>query len=187
MVRLYYDFSAYFLVNILLSLLIINPIIILIRKYFTLKNIIYEVINFYKENKEKEIIIDELRKKIDDYFTKKYSSRAIILYGVFGLIFLIFNCFFVICFCGIYPNSVVKLLLINTPLCILFTSCFTAIFYLIGILLRFKSIETHNESMYNISRLFFPFLLSCNTIKKIICSRKESSNPMEENHQENIN
>ena len=187
MVRLYYDFSAYFLVNILLSLLIINPIIILIRKYFTLKNIIYEVINFYKENKEKENIIDELRKKIDDYFTNKYSSKAIILYGVFSLIFLIFNCFLVICFCGIYPNSVVKLLLINTPLCILFTSCFTAIFYLIGILLRFKSIETHNESMYNISRLFFPFLLSCNTIKKIICSRKESSNPMEENHQENIN
>ena len=52
---------------------------------------------------------------------KRYFKKITLIYGLIGIIFLIFNCILVTSFCGIYSNSVGGLVL-NTFLSIIFST-----------------------------------------------------------------
>jgi len=102
----------------------------------------------------------------------KYIKPATIIYGIFGIIFLIFNCVLVTSFCGIYPNSIGNLVL-NTIVSIIGACFLTIIFYLIGVILRYFSLKNKNELMYNISRFFNPLQLTCKDLQNMLFKKKD--------------
>jgi uncharacterized membrane protein SpoIIM required for sporulation len=91
---------------------------------------------------------------------RKTWRKRILIYGVIGILFLIFNCILVTSFCGIYPNSVGELILNTFVSMILSSIIIRILFFLIGVILRYYSFKRNSETMYNISRLFNPLNLS---------------------------
>lgn len=173
MVKLYsssFNFGN-FVLNIFLSLLI-SPIMIVIKKYLTLRDFIQKIIekllSMQKEDKSTTEINTELLDMINkqDKYKNKEIYKNIIIFGSISTGFLIFNCVLVTHYCGIYPNSVWRLVL-NTFISFIITSIIYLLFYLIGAFLRFKSLEKNSEIMYNISRFFNISNLSLDDITKM--------------------
>ena len=200
-----------FVLNIFLTSFFISIIMIIIKKYMTYKDFIYahvtqiEKINQKKskkknknKSKNKREISNgsksELRSEASDDIdnTHIYSNlnsrfkrsfkKITLIYGLIGIIFLIFNCILVTSFCGIYSNSVGELVL-NTFLSIIFSTLIRILFFLIGVILRFFSLKNDSETMYNISRFFNPLNLSLKELKKMsfpgirnICNKEKPYN-----------
>ena len=200
-----------FVLNIFLTSFFISIIMIIIKKYMTYKDFIYahvtqiEKINQKKskkknknKSKNKREISNgsksELRSEASDDIdnTHIYSNlnsrfkrsfkKITLIYGLIGIIFLIFNCILVTSFCGIYSNSVGGLVL-NTFLSIIFSTVIRILFFLIGVILRFFSLKNDSETMYNISRFFNPLNLSLKELKKMsfpgirnICNKEKPYN-----------
>ena len=152
-----------FLRNIFILCLIINILIIVIKKYITSRAFIYEL-NIEKEkiyihNNDNKSNIDflndyliRIKKEIDNH--KIIMKTRAIIYGILGIIFLIFNCILVTSFCGVYSNSVGGLIL-NSLMSILLSSIILRlIYFFLAAYLRYYSIKNNKECIYNISRLF---------------------------------
>ena len=138
-----------FLTNIFILFLVVGFLIILIKKFITSREFIYQI-NIENErihihNKDIQSSSDFLsdnstttKNKIDNY--KKTMETITKVYGIIGIIFLIFNCILVTSFCAVYSNSVGGLTL-NTFMSILFSSIILRLMYfLIGAILRYYSI-----------------------------------------------
>jgi len=211
MVKLYMGCISFgnFVLNIFLTSFFISIIIIVIKKFMTNKDYIYSrVINCdeYIKNKENKKKNKSKRKDIknskksenhstvssdsdrshnlsdtNNNFRRSMEKKKLI-YGLIGILFLIFNCILVTSFCGIYSNSVGGLVL-NTFLSIIFSTLIRILYFLIGVILRFYSLKKNSETMYNISRLFNPLNLSWEELKKLsfpgiqnICNKKMPNN-----------
>ena len=126
----------------------------------------YENKNKNNENNEKDL--DHILTKTIVPYKKNFRNK-IMIYGIFGFFFLLFNCIVVTSFCGIYSNSVGELIL-NTFVCIILSSIVVRlIFYSIGVILRYYSFKNDSEILYNISRLFNPLHVSLNEFEEIVC------------------
>ena len=211
MVKLYTGCISFgnFVLNIFLTSFFISIIIIVIKKFMTNKDYIYSrVINCdeYIKNKENKKKNKSKRKDIknskksenhstvssdsdrshnlsdtNNNFRRSMEKKKLI-YGLIGILFLIFNCILVTSFCGIYSNSVGGLVL-NTFLSIIFSTLIRILYFLIGVILRFYSLKKNSETMYNISRLFNPLNLSWEELTKLsfpgiqnICNKKMPNN-----------
>ena len=124
---------------------------------------------------------DHIYSNLNSKFKRSFKKITLI-YGLIGIIFLIFNCILVTSFCGIYSNSVGGLVL-NTFLSIIFSTLIRILFFLIGVILRFFSLKNDSETMYNISRFFNPLNLSLKELKKMsfpgirnICNKEKPYN-----------
>ncbi len=207
MVKLYMGCISFgnFVLNIFLTSFFISIIIIVIKKYMTNKDYIYNTIieneeiiqniQNKKKNKNKRENIknnnkstvstesDRAHKLSDKNIPfKDTMNKRILIYGLIGILFLIFNCILVTSFCGIYSNSVGGLVL-NTFLSIIFSTLIRILYFLIGVILRFYSLKKNSETMYNISRLFNPLNLSWEGLKKLsfpgiknICNKNKPNN-----------
>ena len=165
------------ILNIFLTSLIVNVLMIIIKKYMSIKEFIYEL----NIEKEKNIKINENIQDSpsdNEYQTKSVNSelphelynktlkyeqtfrKRILIYGIIGVLFLIFNCILVTSFCGVYSNSVGELILNTFVSMILSSIIIRILFFLIGVILRYYSFKRNSELMYNISRLFNPLNLS---------------------------
>ena len=150
-----------FFQNIFILCLVINILIIVIKKYVTSRAFIYEL-NIEKEKiyihnndiqSSNDFLNDKNRIKheIDNY--RIIMNKRAIIYGIIGIIFLIFNCILVTSFCGIYSNSVGGLIL-NSFMSILISSILLRLaYFFLGAYLRYSSIRKNSEFWYNISRL----------------------------------
>lgn len=209
MVKLYTGCISFgnFVLNIFLTSFFISIIIIVIKKFMTNKDYIYSrVINCdeyiknkenKKKNKRKNI---KNSKKSENHSTvssdsdrshnlsdtnnnfRRSMEKKKLIYGLIGILFLIFNCILVTSFCGIYSNSVGGLVL-NTFLSIIFSTLIRILYFLIGVILRFYSLKKNSETMYNISRLFNPLNLSWEGLEKLsfpgiknICNKNKPYN-----------
>ena len=136
---------SYFSLNIFIPCFVSIPVI-LIKKYISQKDLLYYLLNLSKQKINKNIkktvrSLSNNRKSIkldvnfqienfDDIIKLQYVEYikpATIIYGIFGIIFLIFNCVLVTSFCGIYPNSIGNLVL-NTIVSII-GACFLTIIF----------------------------------------------------------
>ena len=125
MVNIYskYFSAGSFLLHIILVPILIIIIMLLLKRYLCshtkeISDEIYALPQLNKENGGQEKVkeyTDKLTK-----FSKTYNPR-IIIFGIFSLLFLIFNFIFITSFCEIYPNSVFKLL-INIAISIIIIS-----------------------------------------------------------------
>ena len=189
------------ILNIFLTSLIVNILMIIIKKYMSIKEFIYEL----NIEKEKNIKINENIQDSpsdNEYQTKSVNSelphelynktlkyektfrKRILIYGIIGVLFLIFNCILVTSFCGVYSNSVGELIL-NTFISMILSSILIRIlFFLIGVILRYYSFKRNSELIYNISRLFNPLNLSWEEFEAMdfsgICKICEKKPKMEE-------
>ena len=161
-----------FILTIFLTSVIVNVVIIIIKQNMTCTNFIHKI-NYDYENKNKNNENNE--KDLDHILTKtivpykKNFRNKIMIYGISGFFFLLFNCIVVTSFCGIYSNSVGELIL-NTFVCIILSSIVVRlIFYSIGVILRYYSFKNDSEILYNISRLFNPLHVSLNEFEEIVC------------------
>ena len=184
MVQVYINFNlGYCILNIFIPCLLCVPMI-LIRKFMSQKELLCKIA-IYKEkkinksqkdkNSKKEEIKNsedkernEIIKEIDNY------KKSIYIYGISGILFLIFNWILVTSFCGIYPNSIGSLTL-NTFISMIGEFVISAIFYLIGSTLRFYSLKKEKQILYYISRLFNP-------INLVDCTKKEEKKEKQNLH-----
>jgi hypothetical protein len=162
--------------NIFVTSIVVNVLMIIIKKYMSTKELIYELIiqielsikikENIQEGPENEYqaksVNSELGHNLSDKTIRyrKTWRKRILIYGVIGILFLIFNCILVTSFCGIYPNSVGELILNTFVSMILSSIIIRILFFLIGVILRYYSFKRNSETMYNISRLFNPLNLS---------------------------
>ena len=162
--------------NIFVTSIVVNVLMIIIKKYMSTKELIYELIiqielsikikENIQEGPENEYqtksVNSELGHNLSDKTIRyrKTWRKRILIYGVIGVLFLIFNCILVTSFCGIYPNSVGELILNTFVSMILSSIIIRILFFLIGVILRYYSFKINSEIMYNISRLFNPLNLS---------------------------
>ena len=173
MVKIYLGYFKFgnFILTIFLTSVFVNVVIIIIKKNMTHTNFIHKI-NFDYENKNKnnennEHLAHNLTNTIVRYENK--FQNKIVVYGIFGFFFLLFNCIVVTSFCGIYSNSVGELIL-NTFVCMILSSIVVRlIFYSIGVILRYYSFKNDSEILYNISRLFNPLHVSLNEFEEIVC------------------
>jgi hypothetical protein len=173
MVKIYLGYFKFgnFILTIFLTSVVVNVVIIIIKKNMTHTNFIHKI-NFDNENKNKnnennEHLAHNLTNTIVRYENK--FRNKIVVYGIFGFFFLLFNCIVVTSFCGIYSNSVRELIL-NTFVCMILSSIVVRlIFYSIGVILRYYSFKNDSEILYNISRLFNPLHVSLNEFEEIVC------------------
>ena len=192
MVLLYTHFKfGCFTLNIFLPCLASIPLII-IKKLISMKELLYNMLKILvlKINSKKELRsirnlnikneIHELENKISEY--KNCLINATFIYGIFGLVFLVFNCLIVTSFCGIYPNSVSKLGT-NTLVSIIGSCVIIILFYLAGVILRRYSLIKESEILYNISRFFNPLNLSFEEIKKMKFKSAKNEN---KNNEQNL-
>ena len=202
MVLLYsnFNFGNLFLFGII-SILVSFPII-LCKKFLSVYNLFYEIfsehINYIYREEEKEIksskhsisnsrmslktsttVILENKKNAIKNKISKYGNRhkcEIIIYAIFGSVFLLINTVFITSYCGIYPNSV-KPLVINIIFSIFMSCILICIFYSIGVALRYFGLKQKKKLMYNVSRFFNILNLTWNDFKEIIkCEKKEEDN-----------
>ena len=177
MVRLYTNYrSDCFSLYIFIPCLVSVPVII-IKKYMSMKDF-YKPLDLEELKKNKKDLTElkhQFGLEISKCLKDKSFQKAAYIHGICGLFFLIFNCFLVTAFCGIYPNTVSKLAL-NTFVSIIGSCVLISLFYLLGVILRKMSIEKESEILYNISRLFNPLHLSCTDIQKMIFTNKKNEN-----------
>ena len=180
MVKLYTGSCTFgnFILNIFITSFIVSVIMIIIKKYMTLKDFLYDLsLKAEKIHKKKSNQIQNASINSDGEhklttqnirYNKKMVWR-IRIFGLISILFLIFNCILVTSFCGVFSNSDDELFL-NTFMSILLSTIIRAIFFLIGAILRFFSLKKDSEIMYNISRLFNPLYFSYEDLKNMILS-----------------
>ena len=74
-----------------------------------------------------------------------------------GCLFLLFNWYFVTCFCGIFENSQ-DCLIINIVMSIIFSSIFSLALIILSSYLRKYGLTKKNKTIYNISLFLNPIL-----------------------------
>ena len=180
MVKLYTGSCTFgnFILNIFITSFIVSVIMIIIKKYMTLKDFLYDLsLKAEKIHKKKSNQIQNASINSDGEhklttqnirYNKKMVWR-IRIFGLISILFLIFNCILVTSFCGVFSNSDDELFL-NTFMSILLSTIIRAIFFLIGAILRFFSLKKDSQIMYNISRLFNPLYFSYEDLKNMILS-----------------
>lgn len=193
MVLLYdknFEFGRFFL-KIFLSCLIGLPIII-IKKFLSLYNLVYEMYSLYLQNnhnkkrKYSNNSINLNKQNSNDYlyneseeiiknkisfYAKRVKFRTLI-YTIFGSIFLLINCIFITSYCGIYSNSILSLFL-NIIINTIISFIFIFIFRSIGVALRYYGLINKNKSMFNASRFFNILNLTYDDFKEIISNNKK--------------
>ena len=160
--------------------------VIIIKKYMSMKDF-YKPLDLQELKKDKKDLTElkhQFGCEISKCLKDKTFQKAAYYYGINGLIFLIFNCFLVTAFCGIYPNTVSKLTL-NTFVSIIGSCVLISLFYLVGVILRKFGIEKESEILYNISRFFNPLHLSFTDVQKMIFNNQKNENN-ENNEKKNL-
>ena len=178
-----------FILNTFIITLFTSIIMIIIKKYMTNKEFIHKLVieyekyinnkdsnvdnNFNEVNNEEKCKNPEESHEINNKTTiyAKKMKIKILIYGIIGILFLIFNCILVTSFCGIYSNSDDELFL-NTFVSIIISTIVRILFFLIGVILRYYSFKNNSETMYNISRLFNPLNLSLEELENMKFSIK---------------
>ena len=159
-INVYIDFKiGNFLINIIVIPCIVNLLSISFKKLLSYKTLLYDYLKGVNDKKSKSPII-----KIHKCIICKY-----IIYGIIGLLFLIFNLILVTSFCGIYPNSSNKLG-INVIFSILGSSIFTLLFYAIGACSKKLVCLEKNKVCFYCLKIFNPLNISCP------CFNKEKKN-----------
>ena len=189
------------ILNIFITSLVVNILMIIIKKYMSTKEMFFNELNIKieknisiqeniqeKPNNEfqNESINNEIPHQLSDKINRfvRTMKKRIRIYGVIGVLFLIFNCILVTSFCGVYSNSVGELFLNTFVSMILSSIIIRILFFLIGVILRYYSFKRNSELMYNISRLFNPLNLSWEEFEAMdfsgICKICEKKPKMEE-------
>ena len=105
-----------------------------------------DIIEFKQEKKKREI-------------NKKYSiliknlKIKFTLFFIISFILIIFFCYYISCFCGIYQNTQIHLFK-DTIISFITSLIFPFGIYLIPALLRINAIKFKKNYMYNVSKLF---------------------------------
>ena len=162
-INLYIDFKFdNFLINIFIIPCFVNLISISFKKLLSQKTLLYDYL--------KEVI--NKKSKSPNFDVNKCIMCKYIIYGIIGLLFLIFNLILVTSFCGIYPNSSNKLG-INVIFSILGSSIFTLLFYAIGALSRKLFCLDKYKACFYCVKMFNPLNISCP------CFNKEKKNDVQ--------
>ena len=161
-------------INIAVPFLLLHLPTLVFKKYISIREYIYEQnyeigknINELKQIKNNsqnsttkklriQIVLHEIQTQISKT-RNKMESRGTLLF-IAGLIFLFFNCYVATCFCGIYNNSYLCLIL-NTLMSIIFTLVWSNILLLISCCLRKISLCIKLKLVFNFSGILNPVIL----------------------------
>ena len=190
MVKLYLGSCNFgnLILNLFLTTFVISIIIIIIKKYMTYNKFFTKLsLQNERQNIKESSDSDQSHNNIIEIMrNEKMMLIRIIIYGGVSIIFLVFNCFFVTSFCGVYSNSEGGLFL-NTFMGIFISILIRAFFFLIGTIIKYFSLKKNLECMYEISKFFDPLHLTLTKIKemklykalkKAKCCRKKENNNM---------
>ena len=156
--------KKYFYINILIPFLLYIPALVF-KKLTSLREILInkeEEIETIKENKDKKkftkriLNLHDINTKISQFKNSLDIKAKWIFIG--GGIFLLFNWFLTISFCGIYNNSI-RCLALHTFISILFTIIIWSLLFLVSTIFRKLGISKRNQLLYNISAILNPTYL----------------------------
>ena len=126
--------------------------------YSSILSIIVNIFVKYLALSQSDIIEFKQEKKKRD-FNKKYYTLIknlkikFTIFFIISFILILFFCYYISCFCGIYQNTQIHLLK-DTIISFIASLLFPFGIYLIPALLRIKAIKFKKNYMYNISKLF---------------------------------
>ena len=148
MVQLYtkdFRLTSFCLNNFIPCIGIICPLLF-IRWYISIKNLLDKIYNIKDINKQNDLFEYQeiIRNDINKFKTK------VKIYGIIGILFHIFNIFLFTSYCGIYPNSVIKLI-INIVISIAFSILIILLFCLIRWILQAKNYNIINWIYQNLN------------------------------------
>ena len=120
-----------------------------IKEFICDKNYQYEkVFNDPKiKDGEKNIRIHDLITDVSKFKNEKEQDTNTVL--LYGIIFLIFNWYFITCFLGIYENSY-DCLILNVFISLIFTLIFTLIVFVFSSILRYLGIKLYKYLLFRI-------------------------------------
>ena len=126
-----------------------------IKEFICDKNYQYEkVFNDPKiKDGEKNIRIHDLITDVSKFKNEKEQDTNTVL--LYGIIFLIFNWYFITCFLGIYENSY-DCLILNVFISLIFTLIFTLIVFVFSSILRYLGIKLDKSLLFRISQFLNP-------------------------------
>ena len=153
----------YKITNILVPFLSLYLPTMLLKKYISIREFIFDQIKKYfditKSNKnkaQKQLGLHDIETQISKFKNKIEGNSSKVFF--FGGIFLLFNLYMTTCFCGIYENSNLCLIL-NTFLSIIWTYLITYGILLGSTILRRCGLLFKIKMMFNLSRIFNPTIL----------------------------
>ena len=152
-------------INILVPFLLLYLPTMFLKKLLSIREFIFEqnykyndIINSKKFNKaQKQLRLHDIETQINKFRNKNEDNSFKVF--LFGGIFLVFNWYLATCFCGIYENSNLCLIL-NTLISIIFTYAFAYIFFLASSIIRRCVLSSGKwEIVYKISGCLNPTIL----------------------------
>ena len=150
--------GKYFLLNILIPSLLYY-VTSRIKKRTSIKEFVYDK-NYQYEKVLKNFKGGERNIRIHDLITdvskfkniKEQDTNTVFIYGI---IFLVFNWYFITCFLGIYENSY-DCLILNVFMSLIFTLIFTLIIFIFSSILRYLASKLGNSYLFTFSQFLNP-------------------------------
>ena len=125
-----------------------------INEFINDKNYQYEkILNNKGLDKYKKIKIHDLMSDINKFKNKIEDQAFLVFIG--GILFLIYNWYFITCYLGIYNNSY-DCLILNVFISLIFTLIFTTIIFVISSTLRYFGKALKLPLLFSISQLLNP-------------------------------
>ena len=153
-----------FLVNFILYPLLFYAISTIFKKIVSYREFIYnksctlndiELSKEYKLKKgKKKLKIHDIQSKTSKLLNFRSGKWSFIYFGI-CLVFLIFNCYFVTCFTGVYNNSI-DCLFLNIFMSAIFSIIFTLSIFALSAILRRSGLDKENNKCYEVSRWLNP-------------------------------
>ena len=153
-----------FLVNFILYPLLFYAISTIFKKIVSYREFIYNkscTLNDIELSKEynlkkgkKKLKIHDIQSKTSKLLNFRSGKWSFIYFGI-CLVFLIFNCYFVTCFTGVYNNSI-DCLFLNIFMSAIFSIIFTLSIFALSALLRIMGLNKENNKYYDGSRWLNP-------------------------------
>ena len=150
-------------INILVPFLLLYLPTMLLKKYISIREFIFDQIKKYlditesnKNKAQKQLGLHDIETQISKFKNKIEGNSFKVFF--FGGIFLLFNLYMTTCFCGIYENSY-PCLILNTFISIICTYLLTYAILLASTILRRCGLLFKIKMMFKFSRIFNPTIL----------------------------
>ena len=150
-------------INILVPFLLLYLPTMLLKKYISIREFIFDQIKKYfditesnKNKAQKQLGLHDIETQISKFKNKIEGNSFKVFF--FGGIFLVFNWYVATCFCGIYENSNLCLIL-NTFISIICTYLMIYAILLASTILRKIGLLYKSEIVFKFSRILNPTIL----------------------------
>ena len=150
-------------INMLVSFLLLYLPTIFLKKYISIREFIlettkksFDILNSNKNKPQKQLRLHDIETQISK-FKNKIEDRSFKIF-LFGGIFLLFNWYVATCFCGIYENSNLCLIL-NTFISIICTYLMIYVILLASTILRRCGLLYKSKIVFKFSGMLNPTIL----------------------------